>query len=459
MYNIKDKLNKNIFRGYDIRGVYPTELDEDTAYTFGRGYATHIKRLGKTKVVVGHDNRLSSPALYDALIEGIISTGLDVIKLGLCTTPMYYYACIKLNNPSGVMVTASHNPKDDNGFKFAFDENGNCKGQEIIDLYNFIEKHDFDEGNGTTSEYDIYPEYIELYKDNLKFGDRLLKVVVDPANGTTSPFVRKLYELYPMDLTIINEESDGSFPNHHPDPCIESNMEQLKQKVIELNADVGLSFDGDGDRIGVITNSGTFLPTDYYMIIIIRDLINKVENKKFLFDVKCSKSLSDEIDKLGGEYIIYRTGNSYTKSAVRENNIPFGGELSGHVYFRDKWPGFDSGMYAGLRLLEILSNTNKTVDELLDGINKYYSTEEIKIESTDTKKFKVIDKIKEYVISKNYKFLDIDGVRVEFDDGWALARVSNTGPNITLRFEAKTKERLEELRQEFETKVKEYNEE
>ena len=459
MYNIKDKLNKNIFRGYDIRGVYPTELDEDTAYTFGRGYATHIKRLGKTKVVVGHDNRLSSPALYDALIEGIISTGLDVIKLGLCTTPMYYYACIKLNNPSGVMVTASHNPKDDNGFKFAFDENGNCKGQEIIDLYNFIEKHDFDEGNGTTSEYDIYPEYIELYKDNLKFGDRLLKVVVDPANGTTSPFVRKLYELYPMDLTIINEESDGSFPNHHPDPCIESNMEQLKQKVIELNADVGLSFDGDGDRIGVITNSGTFLPTDYYMIIIIRDLINKVENKKFLFDVKCSKSLSDEIDKLGGEYIIYRTGNSYTKSAVRENDIPFGGELSGHVYFRDKWPGFDSGMYAGLRLLEILSNTNKTVDELLDGINKYYSTEEIKIESTDTKKFKVIDKIKEYVISKNYKFLDIDGVRVEFDDGWALARVSNTGPNITLRFEAKTKERLEELRQEFETKVKEYNEE
>ena len=359
MYNIKDKLNKNIFRGYDIRGVYPTELDEDTAYTFGRGYATHIKRLGKTKVVVGHDNRLSSPALYDALIEGITSTGLDVIKLGLCTTPMYYYACIKLNNPSGVMVTASHNPKDDNGFKFAFDENGNCKGQEIIDLYNFIEKHDFDEGNGTTSEYDIYPEYIELYKDNLKFGDRLLKVVVDPANGTTSPFVRKLYELYPMDLTIINEESDGSFPNHHPDPCVEANMEQLKQKVIELNADVGLSFDGDGDRIGVITNSGTFLPTDYYMIIIIRDLINKVENKKFLFDVKCSKSLSDEIDKLGGEYIIYRTGNSYTKSAVRENDIPFGGELSGHVYFRDKWPGFDSGMYAGLRLLEILSNTDK----------------------------------------------------------------------------------------------------
>ena len=459
MYNIKDKLNKNIFRGYDIRGVYPTELDEDTAYTFGRGYATHIKRLGKTKVVVGHDNRLSSPALYDALIEGITSTGLDVIKLGLCTTPMYYYACIKLNNPSGVMVTASHNPKDDNGFKFAFDENGNCKGQEIIDLYNFLEKHDFDEGNGTTSEYDIYPEYIELYKDNLKFGDRLLKVVVDPANGTTSPFVRKLYELYPMDLTIINEESDGSFPNHHPDPCVEANMEQLKQKVIELNADVGLSFDGDGDRIGVITNSGTFLPTDYYMIIIIRDLINKVENKKFLFDVKCSKSLSDEIDKLGGEYIIYRTGNSYTKSAVRENDIPFGGELSGHVYFRDKWPGFDSGMYAGLRLLEILSNTDKSVDELLDGINKYYSTEEIKIESTDTKKCKVIDKIKEYVISKNYKFLDIDGVRVEFDDGWALARVSNTGPNITLRFEAKTKERLEELRQEFETKVKEFNEE
>ena len=197
-----------------------------------------------------------------------------------------------------------------------------------------------------------------------------------------------------MDLTIINEESDGTFPNHHPDPSIESNLEGLKQKVKELNADVGISFDGDGDRVGIITNSSTFIPGDYFMIIIIRDLINKVENKKFLFDIKCSKSLSDEIEKLGGEYIRYRTGNSYTRAGVRDNNLPFGGELSGHVYFRDKFLGFDSGMYAGLRLLEILSNTDKSVDELLDGINKYYSTDEIKIASPDDKKFKVIDKIK-----------------------------------------------------------------
>lgn len=459
MYNIKDKLDKNIFRGYDIRGVYPTNLDEDTAYTFGKGYATHIKRLGKTKAVVGHDNRISSDSLYDALIQGITSTGIDVVKLGLCTTPMYYYACIKLGIPSGVMVTASHNPKDENGFKFAYDESGNCTEKEINELYDFIETHDFDNGDGKTSSFDIFPDYIELFKDNLNFGNRLLKVVVDPANGTTSPFVRKLYELYPMDLTIINEESDGTFPNHHPDPAIEANLEGLKQKVKELNADVGISFDGDGDRVGVITNSSTFIPGDYYMIIIVRDLINKVDNKKFLFDVKCSKSLSDEIEKLGGEYIRYRTGNSYTRAGVRDNNLPFGGELSGHVYFRDKFLGFDSGMYAGLRLLEILSNTDKSVDELLEGINKYYSTDEIKIASTDDKKFKVIDKIKQYVIEKNYNFLDIDGVRVEFDDGWALCRASNTGPNITLRFEAKTKERLEELQKEYETRIREYNEE
>jgi len=454
---IKENINENIFRGYDIRGIYPTELDEDTVYTVGLGFGSYIQTIGKTTCVIGHDNRLSGENLYNALIKGITETGVNIISLGLCTTPMYYYACIKLGIPSGVMVTASHNPKDDNGLKFAFDESGNCKGQEIQDFLAYIKAGNFKKGNGTVTDYSIREEYLELFRTNLHFGNRRLKVVIDPGNGTTSIIAKELYEMFPMELHVINGESDGTFPNHHPDPCVEDNLTQLKEKVKELQADVGLGFDGDGDRLGVVSENGAFIPTDQYMIIIVRDIINKVAKKKFLYDVKCSKSLSDEIERLGGEGLCYRTGNSYTKAKVRDDDLPFGGELSGHVYFRDRWPGFDSGLYAGLRLLEILSNTDKTVTELLSGINKYYSTEELKFKSSDDKKFAIIDKVAEYAKSKGYKFLDIDGVKVLFDDGWALVRASNTGPNITARFEAKTEERLEELQKEFTDLINEYN--
>ena len=445
----KQNINKNIFRGYDIRGVYPSEIDEDTAYTIGLGFGSKIREMGKTSCVVGHDNRLSSDALYGALIEGILSTGIHVISLGLCTTPMYYYACIKLNVFSGVMVTASHNPKDDNGFKFAFDERGNCKGQEIQDFLNYILKGEFLKGNGDFSTYQIEDDYLKLFQDSLSFGPRRVKVVIDPGNGTTSIIAKKLYEMFPMNLVVINGESDGHFPNHHPDPCVEDNLVQLKNAVLEHHADVGLAFDGDGDRMGMVTNSGRFLPTDLYMILIIRNIINKVSKKEFLYDVKCSKALSDEIERLGGKGICYRTGNSYTKAAVKDYDLPFGGELSGHVFFRDRWPGFDSGLYAGLRIVEILSHTTQSVDELAEGILVYYSTPELKFAASDDIKFSIIEKIEEYVKSKGYQYLTIDGIKVLFDDSWALVRASNTGPNITARFEANSMQRLEELQNEF----------
>lgn len=453
----KSDICRNIFRGYDIRGIYPSEIDEDTAYTIGLGFGSHIKSIGKTNCVVGHDNRLSSPVLYNALIKGIIETGIDVISIGLCTTPMYYYACIKLKVFSGVMVTASHNPKDDNGFKFAFDESGNCKGQEIQDFLEFILKGEFATGEGHISTYDITNDYIDLFVNNIHMGDRKIKAVIDPGNGTTSVIVKKIYDKFPVDLIYINDESDGHFPNHHPDPCVEANLEQLKKKVIETGADVGIGFDGDGDRLGVVSGDATFIPTDIYMTLIVRDIINKVDRKEFLCDVKCSKTFSDEVEKLGGKCITYRTGNSYTKAAVRDLDLPFGGELSGHVYFRDRWPGFDSGLYAGIRLLEILTHTDKSVNELLANINRYYSTEEIKFKSSDDVKFGLIDKVKDYVIEKGYKYLDIDGVKVLFDDGWALVRASNTGPNVTARFEASTEERLSELQDEFISLINELN--
>ena len=278
MYKYKEDINKNIFRGYDIRGIVPDEIDEDTAYTIGLGFGSYIKSIGKTNCVIGHDNRLSSEALYKALQTGILETGIDIISLGLVTTPMYYYACIKLQVYSGVMVTASHNPKDDNGFKFAFDESGNCKGQEIQDFLAYILKGEFSKGEGKISEYDIRPDYIELYKSNLHFGDRKVKAVIDPGNGTTAIIAKELYEMFPMELIEINGDSDGRFPNHHPDPCVEDNLTQLKAKVAEVNADIGLAFDGDGDRLGIVSNTCKFIPTDKYIIMIGKDALNHPYN-------------------------------------------------------------------------------------------------------------------------------------------------------------------------------------
>jgi len=454
---ITKEINKYIFRGYDIRGVYPTDLNANVAYTIGKSFGTYVKRLGKTKAVVGRDNRYSSEELSSSLISGITSTGVNVVDLGLVTTPMYYYACIKLENPTGIMVTASHNPKDDNGFKFAFDERGNARGEMIEEFRDFTFQMDFEDGEGTVEKYDIRNEYIELFKKSLNFGDRRIKVVIDPGNGTTSIIAKELYEMFPLDLEVIFGDSNPEFPNHHPDPCVEKNLEALKQKVIETNADLGLGFDGDGDRLGVVDEKGNYIATDKYMIMVIRDIIDKVNKKEFLYDVKCSKALSDEIEKLNAKGICYRTGNSYTKAKVKEENLPFGGELSGHVYFNDKWPGFDSGLYAGLRLVEILSRTNKAASSLLEGINEYHSTEELKFKSSDDKKFQIVDKIKKYSIEKGYNVLTIDGVRVNFDYGWALVRASNTGPNITARFEAKTEEELAKLQEEYIGLINKYN--
>lgn len=454
---IKEDINKYIFRGYDIRGVVPTDIDELTAYTIGVGFGSKLYDLGKENCVVGHDNRISSPDLHQALLQGLLDTGVHVYDLGLCTTPMYYFACINLKIDSGIMITASHNPKDENGFKFAFSDYQNAKGSEIEDFYNYIKKGNFHYGEGSITKKDVKNEYLIALTDNLSFGKRKVKVVLDPGNGTTSILLDDVFKRVGVDYTIINGKSDGTFPNHHPDPSIESNLTELKEVVKKTNSDVGLAFDGDGDRVGVISNKGEFIPIDYYMIIIIRDIINKVSNKTFLYDVKCSKSLEDEIVKLGGTPYCYRTGNSYTKAKVKELDLAFGGELSGHVYFRDKFLGFDSGIYAGLRLLEILSNTNKSIEELLSGINRYYSTPETKYKTTDEIKFSVVKKIEEYCKGKGYTYNNIDGVRVTFDDSWASVRASNTGPNLTARFEASSEERLKEIKEEFESLIFKYN--
>ena len=450
-------MDKAIFREYDIRGVYPSQINEEVAYTIGRSYGSYIQeKLQRKLCAVGRDNRLSSPQLSENLIKGITDSGCDVIDFGLTTTPMYYYGCMKTNVIIGVMITASHNPKDDNGFKFSFDHLGNARGEQVYDFRDYTLAGKFLEGQGKVTEFDPREYYKSFIKESISMGDRKIKVVLDCGNGTTSLYAKDIYSQFPnLDITMICDESDATFPNHHPDPAVPENNAMLIEKVKEVGADIGIGFDGDGDRVGFVNEKGEILPTDIAMLIYVRDIINKVDKKIFLYDVKCGKSLEDEIVKLGGTPLCYRTGNSWTRYKVNKENLPFGGEYSGHMYFKDKWPGIDSGLYNGLRMLEILSKTDKKISELSDGMNVYYSTPEIKVKVTDESKFNIVDDVKAYATEKGYNILDIDGVRVQFEDGWALVRASNTGPNLTLRFEANTHERLEEIKNEFEGKVTE----
>lgn len=452
----KEVLSPYIFREYDIRGVYPDTVNEEVAKKIGESFGSYIQDLGKNQCVIGHDNRYSSESLTKALVEGITSTGCCVVFLGLVTTPMYYYACLKLDIPSGIMVTASHNPKDDNGFKMAFDHFDNAKGEEIQAFYRYTVDGNFRKGQGKVSTYSIKNDYLKLMRESLSFGNRRIKVVIDCGNGTTSILAKELYEMFPIDLMVLYGDSDPSFPNHHPDPCVESNLEVLKKTVVERQADVGIGFDGDGDRVGFVDEKGNYVPTDLYMILMIRDMFPQVENKTFLYDVKCSRAVEDEIKKLGGTPYCYRTGNSYTKKKVKDEDMPFGGELSGHVYFRDRFLGFDSGLYAGLRLVELLSKSDRALSSYLEDIPKYVATEELKFKSTDELKFSAVEDVKRYASEKGYEVLLIDGVKILFDDSWALIRVSNTGPNVTARFEAKTEERLQALQDEFLPFIRKY---
>lgn len=437
-------INDKIFREYDIRGIYGVDLDFDKAYMIGKSFGTYID---EKKVIVGHDNRLSSPELNEGLIKGLLETGINVIDLGLVTTPMYYYAKKKLKIKNGIMITASHNPKEYNGFKISFDIMGNAYGKYIYDFRDFVKKQIYTEGLGILEHYNIKEEYLNEVKKSVNLGDKKIKCVFDCGNGTGSIIIKDIVSMFNIDAVFINCDSDGNFPNHHPDPSVEENMEQLKKKVIETKSDLGIGIDGDADRVGFVLNTGKYITIDLAMIIYYRNL--KLKEKKALYDVKCSRSLIDELEKLGFTHEMYRTGNSYMNMKINTDNYEFAGEYSGHLWFKDKWLGFDDGIYAGLRMIEILSLTDKTISEHLENINKYYSTNEIKIPVTDENKFKIVDKVKEYSISKDYKIITIDGVRVEMPNSWALIRCSNTGPNLTVRYEATTEEELHRIENEF----------
>ncbi len=443
-------MDTSVFKAYDIRGIYPSQINEKMAYTIGQSYGSYLQeKLNKNKCVIGMDNRLSSPSLKNALVKGLLASGLNVIDHGLITTPMHYFGRY-LENTYGIMITASHNPKNENGFKFSFDHLANARGQMIEDFKNYTLNNQFLTGNGFYEQRSIKDQYLKYMQENIHMGKRSLKVVIDPGNGVTTTIVKDIMHIFPnLDVTYICDQNDGTFPNHHPDPAVEENMTMLKSKVKEIHADLGIAYDGDGDRLGIVDELGNFIMADKVMIFIIKNLLSTFPKKTILCDVKCSKALIDEVTKLGGQIYMCRTGTSFTQAATKENNFSFGGELSGHLFFNDRAVEICSGIYGGLRILEILSHSKQTFSSYLKDISLYESSKEIKIPCPNEKKFQVVEQMKAEIIQRNLSYTDIDGIRFTTTNAWGLIRASNTGPNLTLRFEANTKENLNKIEKEF----------
>ena len=450
------QINPEIFRSYDIRGIVGQDIDGEVAEKLGRSFGSYVQELDENTVIVGNDNRESSDMLSKRLIKGLTESGVNVINIGLATTPMVYYARKLFDIGPAIQITASHNPGEYNGFKMCIKkEEESIYGDKIQEIREYTEKENFKSGFGKVTEENILDRYIDQIAEKVKLGNRKLKVVVDAGNGTASIVAEKLLKKLGTEVVPLYCDLDPRFPNHHPDPSVPENLKDLSQKVIEEKADIGIGYDGDGDRIGVVDENGNMIFGDLYMLIIWRDIIKKFPGSPALVEVKCSQSLWDELEKIGAKPEFIRTGNPYIKAAMRAKNVPFSGEMSGHIFFRDEYYGFDDAAYATARILRILSNTAKKTSELLEGINKYIATPEITKKVEDSTKFQTIEKAVNYFKQKGYKVIDVDGARVVFENGWGLIRASNTSPKITIRYEAKNEEELAKIQEKFEECLKE----
>jgi phosphomannomutase/phosphoglucomutase len=442
-------LNPTIFRENDIRGIADVDLPSEGIVLLGQALGTYIQREsgGGKKVNVGRDVRLSSNRLRDALVAGLVKSGCAVADVGCVPTPVLYYSCVKLPADGGVMITGSHNPSEYNGFKTVCGSS-TIHGAEIQLLRKMIETGDLLEGEGSVIEYDAVTPYVDEIGASFQF-KRRVKVVLDAGNGTAGPVLSRLFAKLNCDVTELFFEMDGTFPNHHPDPTLPENLEILMRTVKEQGADLGMAFDGDADRIGTVDELGNVIYGDMLMLIYGREILTRKPGATFISEVKCSQIMYDELNRLGGNAIMYKTGHSLIKSKMKEEDAELAGEMSGHIFFADRYYGFDDALYAACRLIEIVDQSGQPLSAQLTGVPKTVTTPELRADCPDEQKFGIVTRVKEHFKGKR-EVNDIDGVRVKFANGWGLLRASNTQPVLVMRFEAETPEQLAAYRQEVE---------
>jgi phosphomannomutase/phosphoglucomutase len=439
---MKKKINPQIFREYDIRGLVDVDLTQDSTELIGKSIGTYIYRNGGKTLTVGYDMRASSIPFRDSLIRGINSTGCNVIDIGMVPTPVAYFSLHHLKPDGGVMITGSHNPSEFNGFKIS---NGlqSLYGESIQELRRLIDSDDFELGSGKLTKENVLEDYIQGIFDRIKLS-RSVKVVVDGGNGCFGIVGPKLLKRIGANIIELYCEPDGNFPNHHPDPTVEKNMLDLSKKVKEEGAELGIGFDGDADRIGIVDEKGKILWGDQLLMIFARDLLKHNPGATIVGEVKCSQNLFKDIEGHGGTAVMSAAGHSLIKNKMQETNSLLAGEMSGHICFADDYYGFDDAIYAACRILQIVASSKIKVSEMLLDVPKTEATPEIRVDCPDDRKFEIVRKLTES-FRKNYDVIDIDGVRVNFGEGWALIRASNTQPVIVFRFEANNSARLAEI--------------
>lgn len=444
-------MDARVFREYDLRGIVDKEIMDDDVFVLGKTFGTYMVRQNKSRVVVGRDCRLSSEKYRNLLVEGMLTAGLNIIDVGVCPTPLLYFALRHLEREGGVMVTASHNPPEYNGFKIC---NGHdtISGPEIQRLRELMDSRDFATGKGEVRSYDIVTPYLDYVLGNVKLA-RGLRVGVDAGNATGGPIAVPLLKRLGCEVFPIFCEMDGTFPNHEPDPTVIENMEDLAKLVRKEKLDVGIAYDGDCDRLGVIDHRGEVVFGDKLMIIFAREILSRRPGTTFISEVKCSKTLYDDIEERGGKVVMWKAGHSLIKAKMKEVGAVLAGEMSGHVFFKDRYFGFDDGIYSSCRLIEILARSGKTIPELLEGIPETYTTPEIRVPCPDELKFQVVEAAKQYFAGNRFKIIDVDGARIVFPDGWGLVRASNTQPVLVLRYEADSPARLEQIRELVESAI------
>ncbi len=445
-------INPLIFREYDVRGTVGTDLTPATVEAIGRGFGTYASGKGVRTVALGRDCRLSSPSFRDAMVAGLAATGLDVLDVGVCPTPLLYFAIVTLAADGGVMITGSHNPPEFNGFKLCIGPS-TLYGATIQEIRRIVESGAFASGKGTVTTREIAGRYMEYVRSNISI-PRPLKVVVDAGNGTASRIAPELFRAMGMDVVELFCEMDGRFPNHFPDPTVPENLRFLVRAVRETGADLGVGYDGDADRIGAVDETGTVLYGDYLLALFAREILSRKPGATIISEVKASQNLYDDIARRGGRAVMWKAGHSLIKQKMKEEGAEAAGEMSGHIFFADRYFGFDDAIYASARLFEIVAGSDRPLSAMLSDMPKVVATPEIRVDCPDDRKFRVAERVASLVSPKAREVISVDGVRALFDGGWGLVRASNTQPVLVLRFEGRDEATVDRIRSVMEEAVR-----